>query len=149
MLAWCADEKNQLTPAMTRRYLKALTEEMIAMQDKSTRFMKPTLDEIKLAMSKAGLPESEADRFHSYYEANGWKVGRVKMQSWQHAVGNWAMNYKHGQSRTAQQAKERELKEIDRKLNALEASYPGMQTWSDEDWKLKKQLKQRKRELTK
>lgn len=59
----------------------------------STRFKKPTLDEIKFACAKAGLPEAEAERFHNYYESNGWRVGKNPMRSWSHAIGNWKKNF--------------------------------------------------------
>jgi len=59
----------------------------------ATRFQKPTLDELKLAMAKAGLPNSEAERFLNHYEANGWRVGKNPMRSWPHAVANWKANY--------------------------------------------------------
>ncbi len=57
-------------------------------------FVKPTIEELKLAMVKAGCPEAQADRFWGHYEANGWRVGKNPMKSWPHAVGNWASNYR-------------------------------------------------------
>ena len=58
------------------------------------KFVKPTLEEIKGAILKAGLPESEAQRFLNHYESNGWKVGKNAMRSWTHAVGNWAIGFR-------------------------------------------------------
>jgi hypothetical protein len=63
------------------------------------RFVKPTLEELKLAMAKAGCPETEAQAFLNYYDSNGWKVGRNPMRSWAGAVGNWAKNYRMGANR--------------------------------------------------
>lgn len=57
------------------------------------RFVKPTLEELQLAMAKAGLPEAQAQIFLNHYESNGWRVGRNPMRSWQHAVGNWKARY--------------------------------------------------------
>lgn len=57
---------------------------------KHSSFQKPSIEEVKLAMAKAGLPSSEVGAFFDHYESNGWRVGRTKMVSWQHAVGNWA-----------------------------------------------------------
>jgi hypothetical protein len=59
----------------------------------SSRFVKPSMDQLKLAMSKAGLPDSEAEKFWNYYESNGWRVGRNPMRSWQHTVGTWKSRY--------------------------------------------------------
>ena len=58
-----------------------------------SKFVKPTLDEIKQEMAKRGLPDSEAETFLKHYEANGWRVGNLPMKSFPHAVGNWARNY--------------------------------------------------------
>lgn len=54
-----------------------------------SRFQKPTLEALKLAMAKAGGTDTDAESFLNHYEANGWKVGRNPMKSWPHAVGNW------------------------------------------------------------
>jgi hypothetical protein len=62
----------------------------------SSRFVEPSLDEVKLAMAKAGLPESEAQAFVNYHAARGWMLGKSKMKSWPHAVGTWAQNYRTG-----------------------------------------------------
>lgn len=55
-----------------------------------SHFQKPSIEEVKLAMAKAGLASSEVGAFFDYYESNGWRVGRNPMKSWQGAVGNWA-----------------------------------------------------------
>lgn len=55
-------------------------------------FQKPTVEQVADKMAET-LPitvaTKEAITFVNYYEANGWKVGRNKMQSWPHAVGGW------------------------------------------------------------
>jgi hypothetical protein len=56
-------------------------------------FVKPSIEEIKLMASKAGLPMSEAEKFFNYYESNGWKVGKNTMKSWPHALQNWKKNW--------------------------------------------------------
>lgn len=58
----------------------------------STKFKKPTIEEVLLLASKSGLPELEAQKFFNYYESNGWKVGRNPMKSWTHALVNWKNN---------------------------------------------------------
>jgi hypothetical protein len=76
-------------------------------------FVKPTLDEVLLLSAKAGLPDSEAEKFHAYYEANGWKVGRNPMKSWPAALTNWKLNYynsnghRHSRSRIADVSNDR------------------------------------------
>ncbi len=61
-----------------------------------SRFQKPSLEAVKLAMAKAGLPEDEAQGFIDYYESNGWRVGKNPMRSWQGAIGTWSKNYRQG-----------------------------------------------------
>lgn len=53
------------------------------------RFIKPTIDEIlqEIISKKYNL---DAEAFYSYYESNGWMVGRTKMKSWQSALTTWA-----------------------------------------------------------
>lgn len=43
----------------------------------------------KLYGASIGLPDSEIDKFYDHFEANGWKVGRVAMRSWEAAMRNW------------------------------------------------------------
>jgi len=57
------------------------------------KFVKPTLEEIKLHFSETGLPMAEAEKFFHYYESNGWKVGKNPMKSWISAAANWKKNY--------------------------------------------------------
>ena len=76
----------------------------------SKRFVKPSLDEVKLACAKCGLPESEAERFWNYYDSVGWKVGKNPMKSWTSALaGTWKSNW---QERNQQQTALPKKKEI-------------------------------------
>lgn len=59
---------------------------------KSTRFVKPTIEEVR-AYCKERQNGIDADYFFDYYEANGWKVGgKAPMKSWQATVRNWERN---------------------------------------------------------
>jgi len=70
---------------------------------KRSRFATPGLDEIicymeDLAADPKWLPRFVANpdetgiRVHSYYESNGWKVGRNQMKDWKAACRNWLLN---------------------------------------------------------
>jgi hypothetical protein len=59
-------------------------------------FHNPSLEEVRLACAKAGLPDSEGEKFFNYYESNGWRVGRNKMRSMPHALANWKSNWNNG-----------------------------------------------------
>ena len=61
----------------------------------STRFVKPTLEEVKKYIQEKGC-SVDADAWYAHYEANGWKVGKNKMKSWQAALSYWDRNAKKG-----------------------------------------------------
>lgn len=59
------------------------------------KFKKPTIQEIKqhLIESTTWFEQTcdrEANKFFAYYESNGWKVGKNKMQKWKQAASGWA-----------------------------------------------------------
>lgn len=54
----------------------------------------PDLESVKLHAATIGLPETEAVRFHAYYESNGWRVGKNPMRSWKSAMVNWRGNWR-------------------------------------------------------
>lgn len=70
---------------------------------KGDRFVVPSLDEIKLNAAKIGLPDSEALKFHAFYESKGWMVGKNRMKSWIGAMSGWKVRWetdgRNGQGR--------------------------------------------------
>lgn len=57
------------------------------------RFKPPTEDEVRAYCKAKGYVLDPA-RFVSYYESNGWRVGKNAMKSWQAAVQGWAARNK-------------------------------------------------------
>jgi len=55
------------------------------------RFVKPTLEEVK-AYCKERKNNVDAERFYSYYESNGWRVGKNPMKDWRASVRTWERN---------------------------------------------------------
>lgn len=53
-----------------------------------TRFVPPTLDEVIAYCHERGN-SVDAERFVSFYESNGWKVGKNPMKDWRAAVRTW------------------------------------------------------------
>lgn len=53
------------------------------------KFTPPTIEEVKLACAKIGLPEGEAEKFVAYYTSNNWMVGKNKMAKWMAALTGW------------------------------------------------------------
>lgn len=61
-------------------------------KNKATRFIKPTIDEIKTFLNDQEYEtdtDRYADRFYNFYESKGWKVGKEKMKDWKAAIRGW------------------------------------------------------------
>lgn len=66
----------------------ALKEILLAGEEKSSRFVLPTIEEVtKYCHSRGGAVD--AARWFNHYQANGWMVGRTKMKDWRAAVRKW------------------------------------------------------------
>lgn len=57
-------------------------------KEKASRFLPPTLDEVRSYCLEKGYPV-DAERFIDFYESKGWFVGKNKMKDWKAAVRNW------------------------------------------------------------
>ena len=51
----------------------------------------PTLEEIEAYCQERGN-RVNAQRFHAFYTANGWRIGKVPMRDWKAAVRGWEIN---------------------------------------------------------
>ncbi len=51
-------------------------------------FVRPSFDEVKTFIEEKGLPV-DPTAWYSYYESNGWKVGKNPMKKWKPAVWTW------------------------------------------------------------
>jgi len=92
-----------------------------------SRFQKPTLEAVKLAAAKAGLPDIEAEKFFNYYESNGWRVGRNPMKSWIHALTNWKNNLQiYGKPTNNKVAEKRIDRSIGTANEGLGSQYEGL-----------------------
>lgn len=102
--------------------------------------IKPSLDEVRFAAVKIGLPPMEADKFWNYYESNGWKVGRVKMASVAGAMAGWKIRYEerraisNGSVRPIEKViMEKEYERVLTRMKTLEGQYSAHQTWDERD----------------
>lgn len=57
---------------------------------RSKAFVKPTIAEIQSHIDEKGYTFL-AEKFHAYYESNGWVVGRAKMKCWKSTCTTWQM----------------------------------------------------------
>ena len=58
---------------------------------KSSRFIKPTVDEIRAYCNEKGY-NIDPERFYDYNESKGWLVGKTPMKDWRAAVRTWVRN---------------------------------------------------------
>ena len=59
--------------------------------DSNKRFKVPTVDEVRAYCSER-QNDVDAEHFVSYYESNGWMVGKNRMKDWKAAVRTWERN---------------------------------------------------------
>ncbi len=71
------------------------------------RFQKPTIEEVTAYCRERGKG-TDPVAWLDHYKANGWMVGKTKMQDWKAAVRNWENNDfsggKHGKSKERDQS---------------------------------------------
>lgn len=86
-------------------------------EDKSKRFVPPTLAEVTDYCSEKGLTVN-AERFIDYYESNGWKVGKNPMKDWRATLRNWSREDKAKPQYNAEemQAADVDLTELSHKM---------------------------------
>lgn len=114
--------------------LAAVEARLDALEARQGRFSKPDRESVNSEFAKAGMPFTEAEKFWNHYEANGWKVGRVPMKSWKHAVNNWRLNYEsRGTKRPSVWTIKQQLDSINAQIFVLEGNAmrgrDGSMTW--------------------
>jgi len=67
------------------------------------RFKNPELSEVIAYFEEKFSSEKEAHLFYSFYESNGWKVGKNKMQKWKSAASGWIKRNDKGGGSTLEQ----------------------------------------------
>lgn len=63
----------------------------------NTRFIPPTLAECKTHAAEIEMSESEAEMFHCYYDARGWRSGRTPLEKWKPLMRKWMIQANHYQ----------------------------------------------------
>ena len=77
------------TEAAAVEAVEVAAEAKPATRRRTPPMQRPTVWEVENFCRTQGLQLVDAQRFVDYYEANGWKVGRNPMRSWQAAARNW------------------------------------------------------------
>jgi len=79
--------------------IEALEERVKTLESKraaSTKFTPPSLADIVDYTQDVVL----AKRFYTFYESNGWKVGRNSMKSWKAAADQWKARENNNKNNT-------------------------------------------------
>lgn len=63
-------------------------------QPKKNVFKAPTVEEVEAYGKSKGFTKTDYIDFWEFYENKGWKVGNIKMKSWQLALNRWERNQK-------------------------------------------------------
>lgn len=71
----------------------------------STRFQKPTIEEIRQYCLEKGY-NVDAEQFFNFYESKGWLVGKSPMRNWRAAVCTWNKREKEIPQRKRESQKE-------------------------------------------
>lgn len=78
--------------------IRVLCDEIDRLQ-KRNGFVAPAIEELKEYGNEIGLSVSDCEHFHDHYQANGWKVGRVRMIDWRAALRKWKRSpFRNGNS---------------------------------------------------
>lgn len=85
-------------------------------REKRKRFTPPTLEELRSYIREKGYT-FEAETFLSYYDSNGWKIGRNPMKDWKAACRTWQQKEKERRKPAVQKVEPR-----DYDFDALEAA---------------------------
>lgn len=125
----------------------------LSVQPKPSR--RPTVDEVYAEAIRIELPREQVDLFWDHYESNGWKVGKVQMVSWKHALSGWKQRWKKsggdkGISPSAQALLDKsELDRLEKRISQITNSVESHQDLSPEEWQERKRLKDRAAEIRK
>lgn len=71
----------------------------------SSRFQKPTIEEIRQYCQEEGY-NVDAEQFFNFYESKGWLVGKSPMKNWRAAVSTWNKREKEIPQRKRESRKE-------------------------------------------
>ena len=74
--------------------------EASAKGEKRARFVRPTLEEVAAHVREKGYT-FDAEEFWSFYESNGWRVGKGAMRAWEAACVTWQKRRESDARKTA------------------------------------------------
>ncbi len=87
--------KNEIVVKVSKRKAKVIevNGQKVEAKNEKVKGSCPTIEEAKAYFLIQSSTETEAQKFHNYFQSNGWKVGgKTPMQDWQAAARNWILN---------------------------------------------------------
>lgn len=69
-------------------------------RERTPMMIPPTLQEIQKLAAEIGLPPKEALKFFYYYDANGWKCGKVPMKNVKSAMQGWRLRWEESREKS-------------------------------------------------
>ena len=107
--------KDRLGYTQKENYVKEKVNDVEAKEvPASKRFVKPALSEAQAYADEKGYAFS-VEQWFSYYESNGWKVGKNPMKSWKASMSYWNGNNDNSNGR--QQGRKED--DVDHGMNPL------------------------------
>jgi len=93
-------------------YKKAGIDRQNLGKNQRTRFVPPTLDDVKgyCACRNSGI---DPEKWYDHYQSNGWMVGKTKMKDWKASVRTWERNEKEGRFKDKNKDKPKRKTEAD------------------------------------
>lgn len=125
---------------------------------RTAMLLTPSLEEVRLAAAKMGLPDMEAQKFWNYYESQGWRVGKVRMVSFTNALAGWNLRWQerngHGDTPKVLTGADKlihrdEYNRIEARITLIRHQYDQNIQMSNKDREEIKRLKARREELQK
>ena len=83
--------ENKRTANVEREKEKEIDIDIDIEREKERDFLPPTFEEVKARCEEKGYDRVDPWLFISYYDANGWKIGKTPMVNWESALDVWAM----------------------------------------------------------
>lgn len=76
------------------KQVELLTNRIKRLEQRSTPFKVPLLDEVAAYFALKGFGAVEAEKFYNYHQSKDWIVGISKMKNWKAAARYWMGNNK-------------------------------------------------------
>ena len=81
-------------PIIEERKKEEIKKPSVDVKEKTKRFVKPTVEEVRAYCAEKGYYDIDPDNFVNFYESKGWLVGKSPMKNWRACVATWVRQRK-------------------------------------------------------